>query len=112
MGALEDIRDQFDVALKPCKQTTMTSFVVGTASVLIVPADENPRRTVIIHNDGGSLLFVAYAPVATTALFTWRVPANNGVVVEEPHIGPVSAVRASGNGPVLVTIVHPNQHAA
>lgn len=84
---------------------TLTNVTVTNTSVLIAAA--NPaRRQLMVWNDGGNVVYVAFAATATTTAFTVRISPNqlwestlNG------YTGDVSAIRASGSGPVRVTEV-------
>lgn len=74
-----------------------------TASVVVLPLNLN-RRRIILHNDSGAVIYVKYGPVCSTSLFTFRIAANDkydGPMGD--YTGPVSAIRASGTGNLLVT---------
>lgn len=81
----------------------LTSVTVAAVSILLAAA--NPaRRQLVLFNDGGNIVYVAFAATATTTAFTVRVPANGSYeTVRDGYTGDVSAIRASGTGAVRVT---------
>ena len=84
---------------------TLATITVTNASVLLAAANA-ARRQLVVFNDGGNIVYVAFAATATTTAFTVRIPANGTYeTVRDGYTGDVSAIRASGSGPVRVTEV-------
>ena len=82
---------------------TLTSVVTSTTSALLLAANA-ARRGFYLHNVSARALHVAYAATATTAAFTFLVPANSGF--EGPlqgYTGDISAIHALGTGAAKVT---------
>lgn len=77
---------------------------ISNTSVLIA-AENTARGGLILHNDGGTKVYIAYAPTAhATNSFTLVILANDFFVMLEPiYSGPVSAIRTTGNTPIMVT---------
>jgi hypothetical protein len=81
----------------------LTAVIVTAASSVVVP-ENLLRRRLILVNDSGSVVYVAFGPVASTSLYSVRLQANDryeGVLGD--YTGVVSAVRASGTSTLLVT---------
>lgn len=76
---------------------------VTTAGQTIGASDPTLRKR-IIHNAGGSLLFVKLGTGATTSTFTYRLPSNTAVEVDG-YTGQITAIRGTGTGDALVTTV-------
>lgn len=75
--------------------TAVSSIVVG-----VNPA----RRRLVLMNDSGAVMYIAFGPVCSTTLFTLRIDPNDyfdGVMGD--YTGVISAVRGSGSSNLLVT---------
>ena len=81
----------------------LTSVTVAAVSILLAAANA-ARRQLVVFNDGGNIVYVAFGVTATTTAFTVRIPVNGSYeTVRDGYTGDVSAIRASGSGAVRVT---------
>lgn len=79
---------------------TVTSVSVGT-SVVTLSASNAGKTKVILYNETGTL-FVKYGSAASSSSYTTRLTANTSYEVDGYH-GIITAIKASGTTPVLVT---------
>jgi hypothetical protein len=89
---------------RPASATVASVNATASSSVLLA-ANAN-RRQVLIYNDSGRNIFIAYAATVTTAAYTVRL-ANQGFYEspKDSYTGVISVVTQSGTGAVLVTEV-------
>ncbi len=87
---------------------TATTAIVTVTNVSQVVAPADPlRRQLILMNDSGSVVFVKFGLGATTSNFTVRIAPNTHYEIAiNGYGGVVSAVRASGTGPLIVTSIY------
>ena len=100
-----DITEVTTTTPLPAPVATITSVTVGTSSI-VVKAANVARRQIIVVNDGGTVVFLAFAATASTAAYTVRLAANDRY--ESPlggYVGVVSGIRSSGSSAVIVTEV-------
>lgn len=77
--------------------TTPTAISVGTTSVQLA-ASVTGRKSVIVHNMGGTTLFLSFAATAVATVATFQVPSNNWIVIDrETWTGVITGIRASGS---------------
>lgn len=77
--------------------TSPTAISVGTTSVQLA-ASVTGRKSVIIHNMGGTTLFLSFAATAVATAATFQVPSNNWIVIDrETWTGVITGIRASGS---------------
>jgi len=77
---------------------------VGTSSVRVAPA--SPRRSLVVANDSGAVVYVKYGPGASSASWTHRLAPNGEITIPGSEWdGEVHAARGTGTSVVLVTTV-------
>ena len=81
----------------------VVSTAVTTAGQSIAASDPLVIKRVV-WNNANIVLFVRLGAGATTAVFSYRLPANTGVDIEG-YTGQITAIRAAGSGDVLVTSI-------
>jgi hypothetical protein len=78
---------------------TLSSVAAATSSTLLLSAN-NARRAVLIQNDSGASMYLAYAATASTSAYSVLIPANS--YWEMPplpvYTGPISACWSSASG--------------
>lgn len=82
---------------------TLTNVVVSTTSAMLAAANV-ARRQLVLFNDSGRLVYVAFAATATITAYTMEMP--NQTSWEQPkdgYTGDVSAIVGAGTGTVRVT---------
>lgn len=81
---------------------TVTNVSVGTSSVT-VSASNAAKTKVIVHNETGTL-FVKLGSTASSTSYSYRLTANSTVEING-YTGIVTAIKATGTTPVLITEV-------
>jgi hypothetical protein len=81
---------------------TVTNFNVGTTSTILLANNPN-RKGFIIYNTTGTL-FIKLDSTTTNSEYTQKLSANTSWEVSN-YIGTVSAIKATGTTPVLVTSI-------
>ena len=96
-----------EFAPTPSGATTTVPVIVGPTAVQV--AASNPaRKTLVIANDSGAVIYVKYGAGASSSSYTHRIAANSEVTISgEQWDGIVTAARAKGTSTVLVTTVVP-----
>lgn len=85
--------------------SSLGSLTVGNSAVTLLAANPQ-RRQFVIHNDGGTVLFIRLGSGITSALYSCRLTANERYEqTDNCYTGVITAIRASGTGSVLVTEV-------
>lgn len=79
---------------------TVTNVSVGVSSVTL-SASNAAKTKVIVHNETGTL-FVKLGSAASSASYSYRLTANT-VAEISGYSGIITAIKASGTTPVLVT---------
>ena len=80
-----------------------TTVTLSNVSALALPANLD-RRRLILANDSGTAIYVAFSATCSLAAFSFRLAANE--TYQGPmgdYTGPVSAIRASGTSALQVT---------
>lgn len=98
-----DIREL--LRLSVCATAVITPHIGVTAQPRLL-AESNPERVgMIIYNIPAGSLYIAYGSTASSATFvTHRIAADSTWVMPPPiYLGPISGVRNSGTGTVIVT---------
>jgi hypothetical protein len=84
----------------------LTSVAASTSSTPLLGANL-ARRGCLVTNDasGGSILYLAYAPTASTSAYTAQVASGTTWVMQEPiFTGAISGIwSASGTGGAKIT---------
>lgn len=81
---------------------TVTNISVGGSSVTL-SASNAAKTKVIVHNETGTL-FVKLGSAASSTSYSYRLTANTLLEITD-YTGIVTAIKATGNTPVLVTEV-------
>lgn len=87
------------------RTATTTPVTVGPSAVTVADADAS-RRTLVLANDSGSVVYVKYGPGASPSSWTHRMTANGELTIPATEwCGTVSAARGTGTSVMLVTVV-------
>ena len=79
---------------------TVTNLSIGTSVTTVLAANASRIRA-IIHNESGTL-YVKYGTGASSTSYTFRLTAQ-AVLESTQYTGIITAIKASGTSPVLVT---------
>ena len=95
----------FSSVATPPANATLTTVPLSTTSAVLAPANAN-RKQLLISNDSGKELSVAFAATATTSAYSVVIGANNqwsGPL--NGYTGVVSGILPGGTGNARVTEV-------
>ena len=80
---------------------TVTSVSVGAGAAVSLSASNAAKTKVVLYNETGTL-FVKLGATASSTSYTYRLTANTTAEING-YYGLITAIKASGTTPVLVT---------
>lgn len=81
--------------------STLTSPTSIDATAAVVIALNLARRSVMIYNESGDTVYLAYSTTATTTAYTLQLPVGSIWVEDNGYTGPIWGITASGTTAVL-----------
>lgn len=76
-------------------------FAVGPTEAVQIAGNDSNRNSLVIHNEAG-VLYVALGTHVSNSDYAYRLVGNMTVEIEH-YIGPVTAIKQSGQTSVFVT---------
>lgn len=83
----------------------VTRTPVTNMSTMVLPINTKRIRATIF-NDGGNAVYIKEGKNASLTSFTYRLGINEGISIKD-YLVEITAIRASGNGAIIITEILP-----